>query len=104
MKRILIYALEADSRAQARLDALHADSRQAGRRNAELWEGNVEPAKAVIVFPNPNAGAIAVAYQTAGIEVEMIHDENQVTQQPQSVKADEGQNDQTEKGRKGRVK
>jgi len=109
MKRTLIYALEEESQAQEKLNALKADGRMAGRRNAELWEGFVEPARVVIIFPNPNADAIAAAYNAAGIAVEVINGNEKERQKSiggdsETVKADEGQNDQAEKGRKGRVK
>lgn len=104
-KRILIYASEGDSRAQDKLDALKADLRQAGRRNAELWEGNLEPTIQVFVFPNPNADAIAEAYRTAGVSVEVIADEiiQEVSGQTESVQADEGQGHQTKEVRTRRV-
>lgn len=106
MKRILIYALEDESRAQERLEALKADGRMAGRRNAELWEGNVEPARAVVIFPCLYQTAIAEAYKAAGIDVEVVQNEKikqENSGQSESVQAEEGQNDQAEKGRTRRV-
>lgn len=110
-KRILIYASEGDSRAQDKLEALKADLRQAGRRNAELWEGNLEPTIQVFIFPNNNADVIAEAYRAAGVSVEIVSNENdetksesEISRDSEGVKADEGQSNQAEKGRKGRVK
>lgn len=108
-KRILIYASEGDSRAQDKLEALKADLRQAGRRNAELWEGNLEPTIQVFIFPNNNADAIAEAYRAAGVSVEIVSNENdetknEISRDSESVKAEEGQSNRAEKGRKGRVK
>lgn len=106
MKRTLIYALEGESQAQERLEALKTDGRMAGRRNAELWEGNVEPARAVVVFPCLYQTAIAEAYKAAGIDVEVVQNEKikqEVGGQAEGIQADEGQNDQAEKGRTRRV-
>lgn len=108
MKRILIYALEEDIQAQEKLNALHADSFQAGRRNAELWEGFTEPARSVFIFPNKNADAIAAAYTAQGVTVEVINEGKKGIKENvggnESLKADEGQNDQAKEGRKGRVR
>jgi len=110
MKRILIYALEEDIQAQEKLNALHADSFQAGRRNAELWEGFTEPARSVFIFPNKNADAIAAAYTAQGVTVEVINEgkkgiKENVGGNGESLKADEGQNDQAkENGPKRRVR
>ena len=106
MKRTLIYAPEGESQAQERLEALKADGRMAGRRNAELWEGNVEPARAVIVFPCSYQNVIAEAYKAAGIDVEVVQDEEskqEVSGQTESVQADEGQGHQTKEVRTRRV-
>lgn len=102
MKRTLIYSLEFHPQAQERLEALKADGRMAGRRNAELWEGNVEPARAVVVFPCLYQNAIAEAYKAEGIEVEVIQNEKTKQEnsgQAEGVKAEDGQSNQAEKVR-----
>lgn len=108
-KRILIYASEGDSRAQDKLEALKADLRQAGRRNAELWEGNLEPTIQVFIFPNNNVDAIAEAYRAAGVSVEIVSNENdetknEISRDSEDVKAEKGQSNQAKKVRTRRVK
>ncbi len=98
--RILIYANEGDRDAQAKLNELKADGRASGRRNAELWAGNVEPARAVFVFPNKNADAITAAYRAAGVEViyegDEISGQKEDGQISEEIQADEGQGEKAE--------